>query len=324
MIPISEELRWEIVSAWKAGESAATTAKRLGISCGAVYKWVQRYQATGTVSEKPKSGRPRAIGTLAAQRAVHLLLKGRNTADRAAQLLHQEGHTSKPLHRSTLIRAATSYASKSGITLVAYRGKPIRQLTADTKQKRLDFAKANLGRQWDNVMFTDRKKFLFHYPGTQVMPTQWVEKGNKPKAFKPTHPQGLNVYAGITKFGATICHVVAGSSKHKSKYTTKAGKPAKNITTKEYEEVLTKTLLPEGRRIFRSRGMTTWVLQQDNDPSHKEAPSVVEKWSKQQSCNTIVLPKWPPNSPDLNPIENLWAIVAQLWAAKLLRSSSKL
>jgi hypothetical protein len=85
---------------------------------------------------------------------------------------------------------------------------------------------------------------------------------------------------------------------------------AKNITTSEYLDVLNHTLLPEGQRLFGKHGISNWVLQQDNDPSHGGAGPIVKKWTKGHACSVSLLEKWPPNSPDLSPIENLWGVVA--------------
>jgi transposase len=107
----------------------------------------------------------------------------------------------------------------------------------------------------------------------------------------------------------TVVHMVAGTSKHKSDHKNKKGSPAKNITASEYREVMTKTLLPEGQKLFTTQGISTWYFQQDNDPSHANAKQIIQEWNANKGSSVKLLDGWPPNSPDLNIIENVWAWV---------------
>jgi transposase len=304
------QLRWKVVNAWLEGASIREAAHRAGLTPKVAHRWVTRYRITGGVDERGGRGRRRAITGDTARKAKELLLsEEHHGAESVAHALHSQGMTAKQLHPTTIVRAAVRQGGEDGDPIVAEKGKPAKRLTAPTRSKRMAFARTHKRRCWGNVMFTDRKKFLFLYPGCKVKRVQWVRKGQGRQAWAVNHPMCVNVYMGITKHGVTACHVVAGTSKHKSPHTNKKGQPAKNITSSEYEEVLMSTLLPGGRRLMAQHGVMSWVLQQDNDPTHAVAARVVKHYNKHHGTGVRVMEKWPPNSPDLNPIENVWAWV---------------
>jgi transposase len=311
MAHLNELRRAEIITTYNQIKTIRGTAKVLGIAIKTARRWIKRCQDTGNIKALKPMGREKILDDDACELAERLLLDESHGSLRAvaAELHRLRGIKAHP---STISRSVKEFCKKMGRPIHAVSSKPAKQLTPDTMRKRLEFAKANLNRNWSTVMFTDRCKFHHVYVGGVVKRSVWKRVGVERVAPRVNHASCYNVYAGITKHGVTRMHVVAGTTRHVSPFTNKKGDPAKNITGQEYEQVVSRTFLPEGRRLFGGvAGVSSWTLQQDNDPTHKKASQrATQAWNERNPGNRVcVLPEWPPNSPDLNPIENVWAYV---------------
>ena len=71
-----------------------------------------------------------------------------------------------------------------------------------------------------------------------------------------------------------------------------------------YQDILQKTLLPAAQELFQDE-KDGWELQQDKASCHTAKST--KRWLEQHGVD--VVEGWPTKGDDINPIENLWAIL---------------
>jgi hypothetical protein len=81
------------------------------------------------------------------------------------------------------------------------------------------------------------------------------------------------------------------------------------LTALVYRDILEQALLPSVLPIFRKN----FVFQQDNCPSH--TAHLIRDFLQTNEVTTL---DWPARSSDLNPIENIWGIMAKEINTKIL------
>lgn len=287
----------------------AQIARRIKRSTKAVARWIYRFHTCKTILEKKHTGRKPSLSKKACATAYQLLAKnGRMSSTRVAIQLHLRHLSNKHVCRTTVIAAARKYAKHRGLpNVVANKSIPRRKLSKANKALRLQFCQQNINTKWSSVMFVDRCKFTLKYPGVHLKRKIWRKAGQPCEEYFPTKPSAMyNVYGGITIHGPTRLVPVTGSTgiKLARKFRTRRDQPAKSITQSEYTTVA-KALLTQGFKLFKGE---PWGLIQDNDKVHKGIHPALKEWKRQHPSNVYLI-SFPPNSPDLNLIENVWGYI---------------
>lgn len=167
-------------------------------------------------------------------------------------------------------------------------------------EERLGFAKTHLENDCallSHVIWSDETKVRAH-PRTGDI-TYWVHSSTRREDMPHNlmfHSGGISVmfWGCFSKLALGPLVVVEG-----------------NMDAKKYIQTLKDNLLNEYAIAKKTTG-EDWVFMQDNAPCHR-AKSVV-RFLRRNRIKTL---EWPPQSPDLNPIENLWSIIKREMKRKL-------
>lgn len=262
--------------------------------------------------DKDRPGRPLCTDAASEQHilAAAQLPECLTAADIAANVEQAYG---KRFSNSTVRRIL----KKNGLKHLSPRVVP--QLTAQHKADRVQFAKICLRREvvsWRRTLVTDSKYFQTEPKGRPA--ARWCTPATRGSVARVSHPISVHVYMGISYWGVTKLKFVTGTHKQGSQYINpKTMRPYTGVCGQEYSDVVTQCFKPEGDRLFQqsSKWAGNWQLQQDNARVHTTPQNLA-------LIESIVpgglFPKWPAHSPDLSPIENLWA-----WMDRQLHKQGK-
>jgi hypothetical protein len=169
-----------------------------------------------------------------------------------------------------------------------YRLPAKKRLTTSQKAERVRFAEAHLGDSWANVAAGDECTFNLRRRGRRW----WLRVSRTDGQDEPAR---ANLTEAQEAVSISIVAVIFRGRK------SALGFLPKNWRSGDLATVFERDVFPSLR--WRSRGRQKNTLIWDNDGRHHAAP-----WREAAARMGIeAVPRWPANSPDINPEENAWA-----------------
>ena len=288
--PVSNITRQQILALFQTGKfSYRQIGSQLNVSARCVENTVHRFRSTGTPKERPRSGRPKKLEGTASRQLKRAVKKCRESRRRSLRAIASEYSESTGMDISYETVRKSLHASNLHHYAATHRP----TLKVHHREARLAWRKerANWGLlDWESIIWSDESHFTLQ-PGKGAV-RLWREPE---EALHEDCMQHKDIGAG----GAVTVWGCFSSDMTGVLLVTRG-----TVDTVKYIEILENGLLPSLDLFGFQLGDPNWFYQQDNARPHTSAAA--RAWFTER--NITLLP-WPAKSPDLSPIERLWALL---------------
>ena len=290
--PLTIPQRSSIISLWHAGHSRSEIANKIPCSLNTVGEWIRRWEHDHSLCDIDRSGRPRCTDDDTDESIVELAEEKKFITPKQIVAELDIPHSSRTVRRR--------------LDEVGLHGRIAREAPMwndNHIRQRLSFAEgyANWTEQdWERVIFSDETHIEVS-PHGQFWVQRPVGEQHNPQY---VIPRKLHTDR-VTLWGCFCAHEIGQAEIFVGEFDAN-----------KYVDILQHNLLSNAHRFFPSG---QWWFQQDNAPQHTSIAA--RRWFHTHGVDCI---DFPPLSPDLNPIENLWADVKQRLEARRSRTIQEL
>ena len=276
-----------------------------------VNDFLKRLKETGSTTRKSGSGRPRTVRTVANISAVNDLVLSQEDAPQTHRTTRQIARETG-IHRSSVVRII-----RDELRLKCVKKRHAQELTEANCITRLSRAKKLLSKfpesAVDFIFFTDEKVFTVTPSVNLQNDRVYAPCGTKKRDIAadrlfrtlPTFRKSVMVSVAVSKLGCTELIFV---------------EPGVKVEIAYYRDIL---LLHQILQSDIWQAMCPCVFQQDSAPAHRARATV--EYLRQATPEFISPDLWPPNSPDLNPVDyKIWGCVQERVYQKPIRDVDQL
>ena len=255
----------------------------------------RRVDSRGSAVDRKKgSGRPRTARTADNMAAVESLILSQE--DKPGE----HSSTRQIAEQLGISQRSVCVIAKADLNLSSFRRISGQVLTDQTKLKRLVRCKKLLRRctvqKVKRMFFTDEKMFYLDPPVTDGTSCRFWSVGKKKNVTsrrlirqRSKFSRSVMVSAGICFMGNGRLHFVPEKVKVNSSY---------------YTEQLLPRLIDDCRQLMHD----DFLFQQDGAPAHTSKQA--QDWLEHHCPEFVNKDEWPPNSPDLNPLDfSIWGVM---------------
>jgi hypothetical protein len=270
-----------------------------------------RLRETGTTDRVPGSGRPRTSRTAENIDSVYDLVLSQEDAPRTHK-------TTRQIARELAIsQRSVRRIIHEDLQLKCLKKRRAQELTAKNCEMRLNRSRQLLRKYpshaVDFIFFTDEKMFTVAPPVNlqndrvyaPVLSKKRDVAANRLLRTRSTFSKSVMVSVAVSKLGCSELIFVEPGTKVNGQY---------------YREcLLSDQLLPAIRRIAGD----VYTFQQDSAPAHRARETIA---LLQRETPDFISPElWPPNSPDLNPVDyRIWGILQERVYQKSVKNVDEL